>query len=153
MFQLFKRKASEFFSNQDKEKIVDSIKKAELETSGEVRVYIESNCSDAIALDRAVALFHQLEMNKTSERNGVLVYIALKDRKLAVYADEGIYQKVGKEFWEQQIANMIQHFNKKNYADGIAAIVTEIGNVLQHHFPYNKQTDINELPDDIVFGK
>ena len=152
MFQFFKRKAVDFFSPQDKEQIVDAIKKAEHKTSGEIRVYIESDCNHTNAIDRAIEIFEDLEIYKTKQRNGVLVYVAIKARKLAIYGDQGIYESVGKEFWDAQVEKMVHFFNKNDYAEGIATIVKEIGDALRKHFPYDAQKDVNELPDDIVFG-
>ena len=149
----FKKQASDLFSEKEKEQIVTAIQNAEHQTSGEIRVYIESDCPKTETLDRAIELFGELEMHKTQERNGVLVYVAIKAKKLAIYGDSGIYERVGKDFWNQQIAKMVQFFNKKDYAQGIATIVEEVGEALKKNFPYDKQSDINELPDDIVFGK
>jgi len=154
LFPFFKKQnIADSFSKEDKEKIVDAIKIAERSTSGEVRVFIESKCSYINAIDRAEELFGKLEMYKTEQRNAVLVYIAFQDKQLAVYGDKGIHEKVGTSFWNEKITEMIQHFSKANYADGIATIVKEIGEALVYHFPYLKDSDINELPDDIVFGK
>jgi len=152
MLNLFKRKAVDFFSPQDKEQIVAAIKKAEHKTSGEIRVYIESEYTATDTLTRAIEVFEDLEIYKTKERNGVLVYVAIKSRKLAIYGDEGIYERVGKEFWEKKVDKMIHFFNKNDYAEGIATIVEEVGEALRKHFPFDKKNDINELPDDIVFG-
>jgi uncharacterized membrane protein len=152
IFSLFQKKA-DFFSPQENELVVTAIRTAELRTSGEVRVYVESHCRFVDALDRGLEIFQSLKMTETADRNAVLVYVALKDKQLAVFGDEGIHQKVGTQFWNQKVQQMLQHFNKNNYAEGIAEVVKEIGEVLVHHFPYNKDTDKNELPDDIVFGK
>lgn len=152
MFHWFRHKAEDYFTAHQKAIIVNAIKEAELKTSGEVRVFIESKCQYVNAIDRAIDLFEKLDMHKTEERNAVIVYIALKHRQLAIYGDEGIYKKTGIEFWKTQLNNMLSHFNKQDYVEGIAAVVKEIGKALQTHFPYQKN-DINELPDDIVFGK
>lgn len=153
MLQLFKRKSPEFFSAEGKEKILNSIKNAEHRTSGEVRVYVESRCRFVDPLDRAAEIFFGLKMNATELHNAVLVYVAMKDKQLAVFADEGIYTKAGKDFWKNKVQLMLAHFNKENYSDGIAEVVHEIGEALTFHFPYDATTDKNELPDDIVFGK
>jgi uncharacterized membrane protein len=116
-------------------------------------VYVESHCSYMDALDRATEVFHRLKMEATQQRNAVLVYLAMKDRQLAVYADEGIYQKEGSAFWNAAVQRILAHFNKLNYAEGIAGMVHEIGESLAAHFPYDAATDKNELPDEIVFGK
>lgn len=152
MFSLFKKK-KEFFSEEEKEKIVQSIRDAEKCTSGEVRVFIESKCKFIDPLDRAIEIFSQLKMQNTKDRNAVLLYVALKDRQLAVYADKGIHEKVGIQFWEEAVNKMLLHFNKENYANGISHCIAEIGEALQQHFPYDNETDKNELPDEIIFGR
>ncbi len=152
MLNWFRKKAEDYFTPHQKQVIVDAIKQAEKQTSGEVRVFVESKCEYVNAIDRAKELFEQLDMHKTEERNAVIVYVALKHRQLAVFADAGIYEKTGANFWNDNVRLMLSHFNKEDYVDGIANVVKEIGEALQTHFPYQKN-DINELPDDIVFGK
>lgn len=153
MFGIFRKKADDFFSATEKEKIHTAIKQAEQNTSGEVRVYVESRCRFVDPIDRAAEIFYNLKMQATELHNGVLVYVAMKDRQLAIFADEGIYKKAGAEFWKEEVKHMLAQFNKDNYADGIATVVSEIGDALHFHFPYDSQTDKNELPDEIVFGK
>ena len=143
----------EFFSAQEAQGIVDAVRAAEQQTSGEVRVFVESRCRFVDPLDRAAELFFGLKMDQTAERNGVLVYIAIKDHQLAILGDVGIHQKVGDEFWQSEVRKMIAEFNRENYADGIINVVQDIGAALQHHFPYQGVKDKNELPDDIVFGR
>lgn len=140
-------------SEKDTAAAVEAIRASEKKTSGEIRVYIESHCRFVNSLDRAAQVFYSLKMAETEFRNAVLVYVAVKDHQLAVFADEGIYQKAGAAFWNDAVKRMLLHFNANDYGNGIAGIVTEIGNSLQLHFPYNASTDKNELPDDIVFGK
>ena len=151
IFPLFKTKA--IFSAAENKQIVDAIRDAEIRTSGEVRVYVESKCRYVDPLDRAAEIFYTLHMNETAERNGVLVYVAVKDQQLALFADEGIHAKTGPQFWYTEVKKMLANFNRNNHATGIETVVGEIGEALYQHFPYNGETDKNELPDDIVFGK
>jgi uncharacterized membrane protein len=153
MFSLFRKKTDKFFSDEQKEKILSAIQKAEQTTSGEVRVYVEKRCRFVDAIDRAAEVFYSLKMNQTVHRNATLVYVAFKDRQMAVFGDEGIYAKTGKDFWNEAVRKMIHHFNKENYAQGIVEVIDQIGEALSHYFPYDASTDNNELPDDIVFGK
>ena len=148
---LFKRK--EFFTDEEKQSIVDAVRIAEQRTSGEVRVFVESHCRYVNAIDRAIEIFENLQMQRTELRNATLVYVAIKDRQLAVFGDEGIHQKVGNEYWANEVVKMINAFNRDNIADGIRQCVLNIGEALAMHFPYDRGTDKNELPDDIVFGK
>jgi len=151
MLSLFKKK--ELFTPEEKETIVEAVRKAEQRTSGEVRVFVERRCRYVNAIDRAVEIFENLQMHQTQLRNAVLVYVAIKDRQLAVFGDEGIHQKVGDQYWANEVVKMINAFNRDNIAEGISQCVDDIGEALCTHFPYDKNTDKNELPDDIVFGR
>jgi uncharacterized membrane protein len=152
LFSFF-RKKKQFFTDEENHLVVKAIRHAEQQTSGEVRVYVESHCRFMDAIDRAAEIFFSLKMDKTEERNAVLVYVAVKDRQLAVFGDEGIHRKVGYEYWNKIVAEMLTSFNKDDYAKGIAECVIQIGEALKTNFPYNKGTDKNELPDSIVLGK
>jgi uncharacterized membrane protein len=145
------RKKKEFFSHEEQDRIVQAIQAAEKQTSGEIRVYVEGRCRFIDALDRAVELFYGLKMQETDHRNGVIVYVAIKDRQLAIFGDEGIHQKVGTDFWQLEVKKMLDEFNSAHFVAGIVEIVHDIGQALHHHFPYQRE-DKNELPDDIVFG-
>jgi uncharacterized membrane protein len=147
----FTRKST-FFAEDEKQRVVDAIRNAELATSGEIRVYIESRCRFVDPLDRAAELFWSLKMDSTQDRNAVLVYVAVRDHQFAVFADQGIHEKVGDEFWQKEVSAMKRHFQQNEYAEAIIHVVRDVGIALQHHFPYDRETDKNELPDDIVFG-
>lgn len=150
MFSLFQKK--EHFSAADKARIVEAIRMAEKETSGEVRVYVESKNPFVDPIDRAAQIFYKLKMQDTDHRNAVLLYIALKHHELALFADEGIYQKTGAGYWNNAVKNMIDRFSKHDIAGGIEQCVKQIGETLKEKFPYIPTEDKNELPDEIVFG-
>lgn len=153
MLGWFKRKPVAFFSEEEQQLIVAAIQKAEQRTSGEVRIYVESRCKYVDPVLRAKEVFFALKMEETEARNGVLLYVAMKDRQLAIYGDEGIHAKVGNVFWNEEVQKMLSDFYSHHYATGIARIIGEIGEALVKHFPYDRTSDANELPDDIVFGK
>ncbi|MEK0423506.1 MAG: hypothetical protein RLZ95_1416, partial [Bacteroidota bacterium] len=102
---------------------------------------------------RATELFFKNKMNETKDRNGVLLYVAVKDKKIAIYADQAIYERMGIEFWYSQVQEMTAHFKSMNYVTGITTVVKDIGNALRAHFPYDRGTDTNELSDEIMIGK
>lgn len=133
--------------------MVQAIQQAEQRTSGEVRVFVESRCRYMDALDRATEIFARLKMYETAERNATLIYVAVKDHQAAVLGDEGIHRKVGADYWKAEVDKMLAQFRKDHLADGICQVVTDLGAALQHHFPYDKSTDKNELPDEIIFGR
>lgn len=153
MWNPFKRSADTLLTASDKQLLVEAIQLAEQNTSGEIRVYVESKTGKGDALSRATELFFKHKMNETKDRNGVLVYVAVKDKKLAIYADQGIYERVGIEFWYSQVQEMTAHFKSMNYVDGITTVVKEIGQALHAHFPFDRSTDTNELSDEIMIGK
>lgn len=147
------QRQKEFFTAEERHEIIEAVRTAERVTSGEVRVFVETRCRYVDAIDRAREIFFQLKMDNTSDRNGVLVYVAMKDHQLAIYGDEGIHKKVGMEYWNTELVKMIGAFDRHNYAEGIRQCVEDIGKALHLHFPYNNDTDKNELPDTIVFGR
>jgi uncharacterized membrane protein len=139
-----------FLSQNDEQEIVQAIQWAEKNTSGEIRVHIEKETSIA-AIDRAMEVFHFLEMTKTKDQNGVLIYVAVDSKKFAIYGDQGINDKVDNTFWNSTKDIMQNHFkngnNKQAFIDGI----TEAGNQLKKHFPF-QDDDTNELPNEISKG-
>jgi len=151
IFPLFKKK--QFFSHEEKQRIVHAIEAAERNTSGEIRVFVESRNAMVDPLERAAQVFLKLKMQHTKERNAVLLYIAIKDRELALFGDEGIHEKTFEGYWQNAVRSMIDHFKNENVVDGIVNCVTEIGKTLKDKFPYDEDTDKNELSNDIVFGR
>jgi len=152
-FSFFKSNTDKLLNTSDKQMLVQAIQAAEKTTSGEIRVHVESRTKKGDALTRATEIFHKEKMHETKERNGVLVYVAVEDRKLAIYADQGIYDKVGVEFWYSQVQEMTAQFKNENYVQGMSVVIAAIGKALTQHFPYDRVSDSNELSDEIMMGK
>lgn len=152
LFSFF-RKPATFFTPEQTEQILTAIRNAEKQTSGEVRVYVESRNPLVNILDRAAEIFYKLKMQETEHRNAVLLYMAIKDHEVALFADEGIYKRAGGAYWENEMNEMLAHFKTNDIAGGIVNCLNHIGETLKHEFPYHPGTDRNELPDNIVFGK
>ena len=140
-----------FFSEENKLQITNAIRVAETNTSGEIRVHVENHCRGDV-LDRAAYVFEKLEMHKTELRNGVLFYLALKDNKFAILGDGGINAKVADDFWESTKDMVITKLKEGLYAEGLSDGIIMAGEQLKEHFPY-QDDDVNELSDDISFGK
>ncbi|MGG9971321.1 TPM domain-containing protein [Ferruginibacter sp. SUN002] len=151
LFPLFKKK--DFFSAEEKKQIVECIRSAERQTSGEIRVFVESKNPFVDPIDRAAEIFFKFKMRDTEHRNAVLLYIATKDKELALFADQGIYERTGAEYWNSSVQNMIASFTKENITNGLEQCILQIGQTLKEKFPYEATTDKNELPDEIIFGK
>lgn len=138
------------FSSEDQEKIVAAIKTAELNTSGEIKVHIEAHCKfDSV--DRAADVFNKLGMANTELRNGVLIYLAIKDHRFAIIGDKGINEKVPENFWNETRDLMQKKFREQKFTEGLVEGILKAGEQLKSHFPYSK-SDTNELNDQISFG-
>ena len=128
------RKKKPFFSHEENEQIVQSIQDAERQTSGEVRIFVESRCKYVDALDRAAEIFGKLQMEKTELRNGVLFYIAIKDKQLAIFADSGIHAATGEQYWKESVQQILSVFSKESVSAGIIASIAKIGDALKPIF-------------------
>lgn len=143
-------KSSQFFNEEQKRLITDAIKEAELNTSGEIRVHIESDCKEDV-LDRAAYMFEKLAIHKTELRNGVLFYLSINDRKFAILGDAGINAVTPDNFWEEIKETILNHFKENKFDIGLSTGIKMAGIALKEHFPYQKD-DVNELSDEISFN-
>lgn len=137
-----------FLSKQDEEAIVDAIREAEKNTSGEIRVHIERH-TEKDPFDHAVEVFHQLKMDNTKLQNGVLIYLAIDDRNFVIMGDKGINDVVPEDFWETTKDLMVSHFKKGNFKQGLVDGILMAGKQLQDHFPWDPNTNKDELSNQI----
>ena len=144
-------KVKEFIGRDGKLQIEQAIKEAELDTSGEISVHIESKCTSD-PLQRAVYIFNYLKMDNTQARNGVLIYVAVESRKFAIIGDAGINKAVPDNFWDSIKEGMGAAFSQGKYVEGLANAIKVAGESLKQYFPY-RNDDINEQPDEISFGE
>jgi uncharacterized membrane protein len=138
-----------FLTEEQEAKIISAIRDAEKNTSGEIRVHIE-NSTLKDPLQRAKEVFYYLKMDQTKDKNGVLFYLAVHDKKFAILGDTGIDEKVPNDFWDSITNIVLNEFKKGNYADGLMKGIIETGQKLKEYFPY-QDSDINELTDEISY--
>ena len=143
-------KVEDFLTAQEEKEIVDAILKAERNTSGEIRVHIEAH-TRLDHYQRAQEVFHLLKMDNTKEENGVLIYVAVNDKKFVICGDKGINKIVPPNFWESTKDAIQEHFKKGEFKDGIVAGILTAGDELQTHFPW-QPNDTNELSNEISKG-
>lgn len=143
--------AKDFFTKEQREDIRQAVLNAELDTSGEIKVHIETSCKGDI-LDRAAFIFDKMDMQKTEKRNGALFYLAVKNRRFAVMGDKGINAVVPEDFWDDLKNLLLNHFRKEGFTEGLIEGISMVGTELKKHFPYQTD-DVNELSDNISFGK
>ncbi|MCB0472033.1 MAG: TPM domain-containing protein [Flavobacteriaceae bacterium] len=140
----------DFLTAVQEQEIVEAIRQAEKDTSGEIRVHLEGR-SDSDPLERAKEVFSFLKMNETKERNGVLFYVAVDDRKFSILGDTGIDKKVPDDFWNSVKDTVIDDFKNGKYTEGLVKGIIETGKKLKAFFPYTSD-DRNELDDSISKG-
>ena len=143
-------KTNEFLSKTDEQEVIEAIKNAELNTSGEIRIHIEANANKDV-FERALDVFNELKMYQTEQRNGVLIYIAAEDRKFVICGDEGINNVVADDFWDCARDTIAAHFKQGNFKDGIVAGILNAGIQLKQFFPWQTD-DENELSNEISKG-
>jgi len=143
-------KVEDFLSKAEEQEIIEAIKTAEKNTSGEIRVHIE-NSSDKEHSERALEVFHFLNMDTTKLKNGVLIYVAVNDKKFVIYGDEGINKVIEENFWNTTKDSIQTEFKKGNFKKGIINGILKAGEELKAHFPYQKD-DVDELSNEISKG-
>lgn len=141
--------ARQILNDEEDRRVVEAIKQAELNTSGEIKVHIENHCRCNVE-KRSLLVFNKLKLNETQLRNGVLVYLAVKDRKFAILGDEGINKVVEADFWNDVKDLMLNHFKEGRFAEGLVQGIMRCGEKLKTYFPYQTD-DINEIPDEISY--
>lgn len=143
-------KVEDFLSKTEEAEVVEAIRLAEENTSGEIRVHIEKETSIA-PIDRAVEVFSMLKMENTKDRNGVIIYVAVKSKQFAIYGDQGINEKVADDFWNTTKDIMLDHFKNGNNKQALVEGILNAGQQLKQHFPY-QDDDVNELSNEISKG-
>lgn len=143
-------KVEAFLSAEEEQDIVNAILEAEKNTSGEIRVHIEASAK-IDHFSRAQQVFHFLKMDNTKDENGVLIYVAVDDRKFVIYGDKGIDKAVPRGFWESTKETIAHHFKQGDFKQGIVDGILKAGKELEDHFPW-QHDDTNELSDEISKG-
>ncbi|WP_242082347.1 TPM domain-containing protein [Aestuariivivens sediminis] len=143
-------KVEDFLTAKEEQEVIEAIRTAEKHTSGEIRVHLEES-ANTDPFNRALEVFHLLKMDNTKAMNGVLIYVAVKDKNFVIYGDKGINDVVPKDFWNNT-KNIIQnHFKSGNYKQGLVDGILKAGEALENHFPWHSN-DENELSDNISKG-
>ena len=132
----------------DQKKIVEAIRKAELLTSGEIRVYIAKHCKED-AIEKASLIFQDLKMHETKLRNAVLIFICPSDKKAAIIGDSGINSAISDSFWDNTLNKLITYCSKNLITQGICKAVEKVGDLIKQKYPYT-EGDINELDNEII---
>ena len=136
-------------NREEDQRVVEAIRQAERNTSGEIKVHIENRCKGDVE-QRSLFIFDKLKLNETQLRNGVLIYLAIKDHKFAILGDKGINDVVENGFWNDVKDLMLNQFKEGHFAEGLEQGIMRCGEKLKAFFPYQSD-DINEIPDDISY--
>ena len=140
-----------FFSKKEEQRIVAAIREAEGQTSGEIRVHLEREIIGDVQ-GVGLRIFHELKIDQTADRNGVLIFLVPDIRRFAIIGDEGIDKVVPPDFWEDVRDIMQKHFRQGDFTTGVCEGIKLAGLKLKEHFPHAGADDVNELPDEISYG-
>jgi uncharacterized membrane protein len=143
-------KVEDFLTKEEESALVEAIRVAEKNTSGEIRVHIEATTS-IDAYDRAMEVFHELNMDTTELQNGVLIYLAVNDKTFVICGDKGINDVVAPDFWDCTRDAMVRQFKLGNYKQGLIDGILNAGEQLKKYFPW-QEGDTNELSNEISKG-
>jgi uncharacterized membrane protein len=139
-----------FLTKEDENEIVEAIRLAEKNTSGEIRVHIEQTTSK-VPFDRALEVFYELKMNETQLQNGVLIYLASADKQFVICGDKGINEVVATDFWDSTKEIMAAQFKQGHFKQGLIDGIAQAGEQLKNYFPWQTD-DTNELSNEISKG-
>jgi len=143
-------KVEAFLTAEEEQEIVKAILIAEKNTSGEIRVHIEAH-TRLDPMERAKEVFHLLKMDNTKDENGVLIYVAVNDKKFAICGDRGIDKVVPAGFWNSTRNAIQTQFKEQYFKQGIIDGILEAGKELEAHFPW-QHGDENELSNEVSKG-
>lgn len=140
-----------FFTTEEEQRVTEHIALVETKSTGEVCVYIEKKCEGELR-DRALDIFVHHNLQKTLQRNAVLIYIATESKVFYIWGDEGIHHEVGQSLWDHVIEDLRIRFSKGEFETGLIEAIDSIGAKLTYYFPRGDSELNNELPDDIIYG-
>ncbi len=139
-----------FLTEQQMASLVEAIQTAENQSTGEIRIHIDSN-TEADNAKRAFEVFQYLGMDQTAERNAVLFHVNFESHYLTIIGDEGIHKKVRQSFWDHLHDKTTSEFAQENYYEGLKKAILETGLELKKHFPFTGE-NFNELSNEITFS-
>ena len=143
-------RTKQFLSKLEHDRIVDAIREAESKTAGEIRVFIQRGKLDVDPLIAAQKKFHKLGMQKTSERNAILIFVAPRAHKFAVVGDKAVHEKCGEHFWTRLVESLREHFRNERFSHALVEAIEEAGKALAEHFP--RRSTSTELSDEVIEG-
>ena len=143
--------AEDLLTKEERKRVAQAIAQAEQATSSEIRVHLEDHIEEDV-LDHAAYIFQELGMHRTAERNGILIYICVADRQMAVIGDKGINEKVPEGFWDGVIGTLRRNFQGGDFAAGLIEVVEMVGELASTHFP-RRGNDRNELSNEVSFSR
>jgi len=127
-------KTKHLFRELDHDRITAEIVEAEKRTTGEIRVYV-SHRKVHDPRHAAVHHFAKMGLDKTKDRNAVLIFIAPESQNFAVIGDEAVHAKCGETFWEDVVRAMREYFQQGKFTEGLVHGIREAGKLLAEHFP------------------
>jgi len=103
----------DIFNEKEKKLITEAINLIESKTTCKIKIYVGKKSGSNPLMD-ARKIFENFGMKGLKDKNGVIFFITVKDKKLAIFGDDGINSKVGEIFWKNMRDAIIEKF-KNNH--------------------------------------
>jgi len=114
-----------------------------------LRLFLNPHEVEAEVKEAATTAFYKNGLYKTADKNGVLIYISLLEKRVWILADEYAHKKIEQEFWDSCVATIIDGVKKKQFVPVLCTVIETIGNKLSPLYPC-KSDDIDELKNIII---
>ncbi|MFH0910465.1 MAG: TPM domain-containing protein [Planctomycetota bacterium] len=138
-----------FLSPEETRLVEAATKAAEAETSAEIKlVIVRHSWKDLLV--KAEGVFQKLGLERTRDRNCVLILLVTTNREFLIYGDRGIHEKVGQNFWDDVRDVMAAAFRKDRFGDGLVEGIERMGRKLAQFFP-RREDDTDEIPNEAAY--
>lgn len=102
---------------------------------------------------RALEAFYHHGVGNTSDRDGVLLFISLMEKRAEILADIGIAKNVSNDEWSGILKNTLKELKAHKIESALLIAIREIGDKLTQHFPRkdeeNSAKQSNQLDDHV----
>jgi len=95
---------------------------------------------------RAASEFFHHHISSTKGGTGVLIFVALFERRVELLVDSGIARVIPQQTWQSVVEEIIAGVKKRAFVDVLCGQVVRCGQTLSKDFP-RKADDVNELSD------
>ena len=137
-----------FLTDEEEALLVTAIRTQESRTSAEIRVCV-SNKLIFFPERYAWRMFEKIGMRNTRQRNGTLIVMIPRRKKIVILGDSGFDAVVTADFWNEAVSAMVKQMHAQGPLEALKEGLQRLGDQLAVHWP-QQADDVNELPDEIL---